>query len=221
MAHRCARLWWVMLRHVAFPIAKDAGPEQWVCRSLTPTIGHVFHEQCLLEWFRSQSQAYIAQQREQGHRASSPSVSEAPAECPTCRAECYADQDTGNPQIHRLYINFGDGATAGGSSQVGSSPVRTPWKDRSKGKGREGRADAEVMGWAKRARGISVEVRDLAEEGKEVGEDDIGGVLRRAEALKEDLISQKAVEGIRVSIASHPTPVATCPDLQWKLGARR
>ncbi len=46
---------------------------------------------------------------------------------PTCRAECFADAETGRPIIHRLFINFDneDGAGAGPSSSVaGSSPIK-------------------------------------------------------------------------------------------------
>lgn len=74
----------------------------------------MFHEKCLLEWFKSQADAYIATARE--YRGDSVTEADAPAECPQCRAECFADED-GRPAIHRLFINWGE-EDAPASSQV-------------------------------------------------------------------------------------------------------
>ncbi|KAK8844040.1 hypothetical protein IAR55_006834 [Kwoniella newhampshirensis] len=145
--------------------------------------GHVFHEICLLEWFRTQSIQYLNAAREQGvqGRHGSPSLSDAPAECPSCRAECFADPETGEPTIHRLFIDFGN--AAGTASQAGSSPVKS-----TKGK------DKEVMGLARRARGVAEEVNGLSAESEE---EDMQGMLRRSEGLAEDLVSVKALNGVK------------------------
>lgn len=59
--------------------------------------------------------------------------------------------------------------------------------------------EAELMGYARRAKGLTEEVRDLGA-GREVGDEEVGGVLRRAGTLQGDLTNQKGVEGIRVSL---------------------
>jgi hypothetical protein len=163
--------------------------------------GHVFHEKCLLEWFRTQSAQYLAAAREQGirFRGDSPTLSDAPCECPTCRTECFADPETGEPIIHRLFINFeggdgggsgsGPGSGAGSSSQAGpgSSPSRRAWG----GKGKE----KEVLGLARRARNLGEEVNGLRAES---AEEDVEGMLRRAEGLRDDAVSSKALDGVKV-----------------------
>lgn len=67
---------------------------------------------------------------------------------------------------------------------AGSSPVRGPSK-----------RDKEVMGLARRARGLGEEVRDLSTASEM---DDVEGFLRRSQALKDDVASSKAIEGIKV-----------------------
>lgn len=118
-------------------------------------------------------------------------MEEAPAECPTCRTECFADAETGEPQIHRLFINFGEGLGYGegpSSSQAGSSPAKG-W---AQGKGK----DREVLGLARRARGLGEEARGIKAESTE---EEVEGFLRRADGLKGDLISEKALTGVKVS----------------------
>ena len=160
------------------------------------SLGHVFHERCLLEWFRTQTLRYVAQAREQGlgtRIGRSPSPSDAPVECPTCRNECFADPETGEPSIHRLFIHFGDGGGHRSSSQIDSSPVQ--WRS-TQGK------EKEVMGLARRARGLTEEVKALSGESHE---DDVVGMMRRVEALKNDVVSIKALTGIKVGrrVISH------------------
>jgi hypothetical protein len=118
------------------------------------------------------------------------SVADAPAECPQCRAECYADHETGEPAIHRLFINFtADGkmlSQAPPSSQHVPSSPSIRWKS----------ADKDILGMARRARGL---VAELDTAGPESHEDDVQGTLRRVEALKADAVSSKAAEGFKVS----------------------
>ncbi|CAK9781697.1 hypothetical protein CC85DRAFT_289760 [Cutaneotrichosporon oleaginosum] len=161
----------------------------------TPDCGHVFHEKCLLQWFKFQADAYVTQLGDQGVTLTQ---ADAPAECPECRSECYADPDTGDPAIHRLFINFNsEGKTlnqAPSSQHVPSSPSAR-WKS----------ADKDIMGMARRARGLTAEV-DAA--GAESHEDDLRGTLKRAEALRADAVSSKAAEGFktyvgRLNVALH------------------
>jgi len=152
-------------------------------------IGHVFHEECIQDWFRAQSVQYLAQAREHRlDRDPSPTLSDAPAYCPTCRAEVYADPESGEPVLHRLYINYGD--EAGGSSQAGSSPVKSTGQNRKR--------DSEIMGLARRAKGISEEVKSLNEQSSQQAVD---SMLSRAEGLKGDAVSAKAIQGVKVSRA--------------------
>jgi hypothetical protein len=148
--------------------------------------GHVFHEECLQDWFRAQSTQYLAQAREHRlDRDPSPTLSDAPALCPTCRTEVYADPESGSPVLHRLYINYGDEGAA--SSEVGSSPVR-PTQSRKR--------DNEVMGLARRAKGISEDVKHLNDQSSQQAVD---GLLSRAEGLRDDAVSAKAIQGVKVS----------------------
>lgn len=75
----------------------------------------MFHERCLLDWFKSQADVYLANARE--YRGEELTAADAPAECPQCRTECFADPESGEPAIHRLFINWGDEEAH--SSQVG------------------------------------------------------------------------------------------------------
>lgn len=168
-------------QHVLVDVVK------YSCESYADCAGHVFHEPCLQEWFRAQSVQYLAQAREHRlDRDPSPTLSDAPALCPSCRTECFADPETGEPTLHRLYINFDDGHN--GSSQAGSSPVRPAASKRNK--------DAEVMGIARRAKGLREEARGL---GNDSTEEDVNGLLIRAEGLRDDAASVKAVQGIKAS----------------------
>lgn len=71
---------------------------------------------------------------------------------------------------------------------AGSSPVRPSRKGKEK--------DTEVVGLARRAKGLSDEVNDIR---VHVTEEDMEGMLRRGDTLVADLASQRAVEGMRVS----------------------
>ncbi|WVN88039.1 uncharacterized protein L203_103238 [Cryptococcus depauperatus CBS 7841] len=171
--------------------------------------GHVFHEPCLREWFRTQSEAYIAAARSTGipGRHGSPTLSDAPVECPSCRAECFANPETGEPLIHRLFITFD-----GSSSSVGlsSSPITSTFNRKGK------RKEQEIFGLARRAKGLAEEVKDLNASSTD---EDVQRMLNRADTLAEDLeMSAKASSGIktyaegltaainklRASLESHP-----------------
>ncbi|WVO22412.1 uncharacterized protein IAS62_003742 [Cryptococcus decagattii] len=153
--------------------------------------GHVFHEPCLLEWFKSQSQAYLTAAREAGipGRHGSPTLSDAPVECPSCRAECFADPVTGNPIIYRLYITF-DGRSS--SVQPASSPLRREVDQQAK------RREEEALGFARRAKALTEEVNGL---GAESMEEEMGGLIKKTEGLVKDLeLSAKAASGIKTYV---------------------
>lgn len=155
----------------------------------------MFHEPCLLEWFKTQSQAYLAAAREAGvpGRHGSPTLSDAPVECPSCRAECFADPETGNPIIHRLYITF-DGRSS--SVQPASSPLRRDIDRQAK------RREEEALSLAKRAKMLTEEVAGLGAESKE---EEMEGMIKRTEGLVKDLeLSAKAASGIKVYSPSFP-----------------
>ncbi|WVF65543.1 hypothetical protein IAT40_000271 [Kwoniella sp. CBS 6097] len=162
--------------------------------------GHVLHEPCLLEWFRTQSDQYLAQAREHGieGRHGSPSLSDAPAECPTCRAECYADPETGQPSIHRLYIDWGgvlDNAPS--HTQAGSSPVRSMHASGSGSLMRNSIKDREILGLARRAKGVTEEAKGL---GADSQDEEMDGMLKRASDLEKDFVSIKALEAVKTYI---------------------
>jgi hypothetical protein len=150
-------------------------------------LGHVFHEPCIKDWFQAQSAQYLAQAREHRlDRDPSPTLSDAPVLCPTCRTECFADPETGEPALHRLYINYGDEA---GSSQFGSSPVRASTQSR--------RRETEIMGFARRAKGITEDMKGLNDRSSQQAVD---GILSRAEGLRDDAVSAKAIQGVKVNL---------------------
>ncbi|WVQ93208.1 hypothetical protein IAU59_000272 [Kwoniella sp. CBS 9459] len=162
--------------------------------------GHVLHEPCLLEWFRTQSTQYLAQAREHGieGRHGSPTLSDAPAECPTCRAECYADPETGQPSIHRLYIDWGGVLdNAPGQTQAGSSPMRSMHASGSST--RYGARNREVLGLARRAKGVTEEAKTL---GAESNDEEMEGMLKRAKDLERDCLSVKALEAVKTYVGS-------------------
>ena len=128
---------------------------------------------------------YLAQAREHRlDRDPSPTLSDAPALCPTCRSEVYADPESGEPVLHLLYINYGDEGAA--SSEVESSPVK-PTQSRKR--------DNEVMGLARKAKGIGEEVEHLNDQSSQHAVD---GLLSRAEGLRDDAVSVKAIQGVKV-----------------------
>lgn len=134
-----------------------------------------------------QTNQYLARMREQGvrFRDESPTADDAPAECPSCRTEVFADPETGEPLLHRLYINFGD---ASSSTQAPSSSPATQ-KYRS--------IDAAGLGIARRARGLGTEIESLS---ANTYEEDMNGALRRAETLQADAtaLSVKTTAGLKV-----------------------
>lgn len=158
--------------------------------------GHVFHEKCLLDWFKIQSDQYVAQALEQGMW--SPIAGDAPAECPQCRTECFADEETGKPMLHRLFINFGsdDGGMLASSQHPPSSPAPGPSTQRW---GRS--SDAAAMGLARRARNLANEVDGFTAESDEAN---VRGTLRRAETLAADgqAMSSKAGQALKVGTVS-------------------
>ena len=113
-------------------------------------------------------------------------MSDAPNECPTCRAECFADPETGEPSVHRLFIHFGEEAGLA-SSQIGSSPAK--WRST------QGSKEKEMLGLARRAKGLAEEVKGLNERSQE---EEVEGMLRRAENLSKDAVSAKALAGVKV-----------------------
>ncbi|WWC73079.1 uncharacterized protein I206_107044 [Kwoniella pini CBS 10737] len=155
--------------------------------------GHVFHEPCLLEWFRTQSEQYLAAAREQGidGRFGSPTLSDAPAECPSCRAECFADPETGQPSIHRLFIDFDNIFDNNNNSIIGSSPPPSSKMDK-KGKGNA--KEEEFLNLARRAKGIREEVKGLNAESTE---EHMEGMIRRGENLVMDLIGIQVLDTVK------------------------
>jgi hypothetical protein len=150
----------------------------------------VFHEKCLLTWFAAQNKIYLDQFQDRDERESLLMGDEMPAECPTCRTECFLDDETGKLAIHRLYINFGGD---GMSSQIGSSPGPSSHAPRASTRTDQ---DREVLGLAKRAKSIGQELKALSADSTEA---DVEGALKRAEGLREDMASVKAIQGIKVS----------------------
>lgn len=121
-----------------------------------------------------------------GDQGVSSTLADAPAVCPACRAECFADPETGDPAVHRLFINFtAEGKVLPQSSPHVPSSPSVRWRS----------ADKDVLGMARRARGLAAEL-DAA--GAESHEDDVRGTLRRAEALRADAVSSRAAEGFKV-----------------------
>lgn len=90
--------------------------------------------------------------------------------------------------MHRLFIHFGEGEGAAPSSQAGSSPVK--WRG-TQGKGKE----REVMGLARRAKGLREEVNGLGGDSESA---EVEGMIRRVESLSEDAVSAKALSGMKV-----------------------
>lgn len=57
--------------------------------------------------------------------------------------------------------------------------------------------DAEVFRLARRAKGLKAEVEELGSESKE---EDVEAMLDRADSLKKDVVSVKAIQGFKVSV---------------------
>jgi vacuolar-type H+-ATPase subunit B/Vma2 len=60
-----------------------------------------------------------------------------------------------------------------------------------------------VLGFARRAKGLTAEISDMT---AFVEEDDMEGMLSRSEVLADDLASDAAVESVRVSAINHCPP---------------
>lgn len=138
------------------------------------------------DWFKSQATAYVNMMRDRGDDDASPL--EAPAECPECRTECFADELTGNPLLHRLFINFGDDSAGPSSS---APPQSTPARRRSQ-------QSTAVLGAARIARTLAREFDDFSADTMEV---DVEGARRRTEQLRNDANElSKNVDGLRTYI---------------------
>ncbi|WVQ73583.1 hypothetical protein IAR50_003162 [Cryptococcus sp. DSM 104548] len=142
--------------------------------------GHVIHEHCVLRWIEMSADAQLAN-KQIDYRE------EAEATCPQCRSEIYADEETGKPLIHRLFPVFDDEA---GSSQAQSSPMKAEPVD-------EARSE-ELMGMARRAKAMKIEIGEL---GPENTVDQVGRAVGRVEGLKKDLeVSAKSISAIRTYV---------------------
>lgn len=117
-------------------------------------------------------------------------IADAPALCPSCREECFADPDTGEVKLTRMFFAAEDRME--GSSQIGSSPVRpTPSSNKV--------ASAELMGLARRAKTIT---EDMASLDCDASKTRVDGSLDRAEALSHDVASAKAIQAVKVSLST-------------------
>lgn len=86
---------------------------------------------------------------------------------------------------------------------AGSSPIKflgssAPIKRESSSVA-AGARDGEVFRLARRARGLEAEVKDLTADSKE---EDVDAMVKRAESLKDDVVSVKAIQGFKVGQAS-------------------
>ncbi|KAL1407595.1 hypothetical protein Q8F55_007028 [Vanrija albida] len=173
-----------------------------------PDCGHVLHEKCLLSWFDSQIQAFLATARERGWDGDGdPGPNDAPVECPQCRTEVYGDDD-GKPLIHRLYVNF-EGAS---STQQHSSPMG-PRASQHWGNP----VEREALSLARRAKGAAEELGEL---GARSSVEDINGTAGRVQKLQEDMLSAKAsqafkkyIGGLTVAINSLRDRLETDPTI--------
>lgn len=116
-------------------------------------------------------------------------TADAPALCPSCREECFADADTGQVNLIRLFFATED-RNDGSSQMAGSSPVRPTHKT-------DKVASVELMGLARRAKGITA---DFATFDCETGRKHVDGALNRAEEMTKDVASAKAVQAVKVSL---------------------
>ncbi|KAK4684532.1 TRAF-interacting protein, partial [Tremellales sp. Uapishka_1] len=146
----------------------------------TPDCGHVFHEACLHAWFKAQTTTYMATVLN-ANPLDSISLNDVPIECPSCRSEVFGDPETGEPIIHRLFINFEDNE-AESSSQPASSPAKL---------------DIQVLGLARRAKEITAEVEGV---NSNMREEEALGIVSRGETLKEDIVSTKAMNAIKTYV---------------------
>lgn len=171
--------------------------------------GHVFHEACLLSWFKTQAEHYLANMHDR-----SMTEADVPAECPQCRTECYADPETGSPSIHRLFINFETSNPP--SSQPSSSPAR--WNT----------SDKLLLGLARRAKALTHEVGTHSAESIE---EDVKPTIGRIQSLQKDVASSKAtsafkgyIGGLTVAInklRDHLEEHPFIPTLKGQLAASR
>ena len=116
-------------------------------------------------------------------------TADAPALCPSCREECYANPETGEVGLIRLFFASED-RMDGSSQMAGSSPVRPmPKADKV--------ASGELMGLARRAKNIAADVAGFE---CETDKKRVDGMLDRAEALTRDVASAKAIQAVKVSL---------------------
>lgn len=114
-------------------------------------------------------------------------IADAPALCPTCRMECYADESTGEVLLTRLYFASEDRME--NSSIVGSSPMRPVVKTSRV-------ASEQLMSLARRAKTMGDETKGFH---SDISESVVTTMLSRADALKTDAASAKAIQAVKVS----------------------
>ncbi|WVQ81095.1 hypothetical protein IAT38_003217 [Cryptococcus sp. DSM 104549] len=152
--------------------------------------GHVFHEPCLLQWFQTGTMAWLREATDRGvtnEHGQPVTLADAPAECPSCRAECFADEN-GRIMVHRLFINF-EGRSSSAAPR-GSSPEQDVkpglaelQRHREKEKEVERRND-ELLGLAKRAKELTEEVKNIKPESRE---EEVNVMMGRAVKMEEDV----------------------------------
>lgn len=136
-----------------------------------------------------QGEQYLANAREHRlEREASPSLSEAPVCCPTCRVECYANPETGDPILLRLFLNFDDRHDDSGSSMIGSSPVQARTESRAE--------NEELFAIARKAKALTADVKSLNARASVA---EVETACTRGLALKEDATKTKAIQAVKVS----------------------
>jgi hypothetical protein len=123
-----------------------------------------------------------------------PTLSDAPVECPSCRKECFGDPETGEPIVHRLFIDFGEGEAAA-SSQAGIVPAGDARATQRDADNRGGEVNGSALILARRARHMIMDVDMLGPSSLEA---EMEKTLVSAEALEKDLVSHKALAGVQV-----------------------